>query len=352
MNREITPLLNLVQGLQLKQPLDLPFSIIPMMYESISTKELLHSKILAELLNPQGRHRCGEAFLREFLSQIGISEPQKLSEAHADTEVGTADGRRIDILITWEKDRAIIIENKLNNAVDQPDQLKDYLKDVTEHKGRKVLKTVYIPLMESRTTHETICGEVVHLYPRQLLEWLAACKKNCPEAISYIREYELLLNYMNTVNINYMNAKELYDQLSKADPSLMQTAETLARIVNSPEWLNIIRTRILEDVKTALPGEYLPELKFQFQTRTSELWLWFDNYKYWISIDVVDKYQLYLYFDKKQEQLPDGIVSDMEGAYGREYWYRLKEQYSRYSEEEYTKMIRSIVDWLKLSIRK
>lgn len=177
MNREITQLLNLVQGLQLKQPLDLPFSIIPIMYESISTKELLHSKILAELLNPQGRHRCGEAFLREFLSQIGISEPQKLSDARADTEVGTADGRRIDILITWGKDRAVIIENKLNNAVDQPDQLKDYLKDVTEHKGRRVLKTVYIPLMESRTTHETICGEVVHLYPRQLLEWLAACKR-------------------------------------------------------------------------------------------------------------------------------------------------------------------------------
>lgn len=351
MNREITHLLNLAQGLQLMQPLDPPFSIIPMMYESISTKELLHSKILTELLNPQGRHRCGEAFLREFLLQIGVSEPQDLSDARANPEVKTAADRRIDILITWGVDRAVIIENKLNNACDQPDQLKDYLKDVTEYKRRKVLKIVYIPLMESRKTHETICGEVVHLYPRQLLEWLNACKKNCPEATSYIREYELLLNYMNTVNINYMNAKELYDQLSKADPSLMQTAETLARIVNSPEWLNIIRNRILEDVKRELSENHLPELKYKFQTRTSELWLWFDNYKYWLSIDVVDQYQFYVYFDKKQERLPDGMVSDMEGAYGQEYWYRLEGQYSRYSEEEYTKMIRNIINWLKRSIK-
>ena len=121
--------------------------------------------------------------------------------------------------------------------------------------------------------------------------------------------------------------------------------------MNGGEWLNIRRTRVREDVKAALAGGHLPELKFQFQTRTSELWLWFDNYTYWISIDVVDTYELYLYFDTKQEQLPDGIVSDMEGGSKGAYWYRLNEHYSRYSEEAYTQMIQSIVGWLKLSIR-
>lgn len=342
MNQEMIRLLEAVKELQPAHPADLPFSIIPMMYERISAKEMLHSEILAELLNPRGKHQCGDAFLLEFLRRIGISEPQNLSDARVETEAGTVDGRRIDILITWGKDRAVIIENKLNNACDQPNQLKDYLKNVTEHKKRNVLKIVYIPLLESRKTHEAIQGEVVHVYPQQLLAWLDTCKETCPEALPYIREYELLLNYMNAVNVNYINAKKMYELLSNSDSSLMQAAETLADIIKGPEWLNIIRNRILDDVKAALSGKQLPELNSELKTRTAELWLWFDEYRYWVSIDVVDKYEIYLYFDEKQEHLPDRISSDMEGISFQAYWYRLKEDYSRYSKEEYGKMIHRI----------
>lgn len=81
---------------------ELPFSIIPFMYERISTKELLHSEIIAELLRPNGKHGYGDVFLQEFMRSIGIDpQAQDFSAVEVKTEVSTDESRRIDILIVW-----------------------------------------------------------------------------------------------------------------------------------------------------------------------------------------------------------------------------------------------------------
>jgi hypothetical protein len=52
----------------------------------LQTKELSHSKIIAELLNPQSSHDKGDMFLKLFLNLIGIAEHQRFENAMVETE--------------------------------------------------------------------------------------------------------------------------------------------------------------------------------------------------------------------------------------------------------------------------
>lgn len=126
----------------------------------VSTKEIVHSKIIADLLNPKGEHQLGYGFLVMFLQTIGISVETKptpsvenpLHEVNVKTEsfAPTDDSNgRIDILVTFDyngKRYAIIIENKLNDAPDQPRQLErynEYLSKSGYNESERI--TVYMP---------------------------------------------------------------------------------------------------------------------------------------------------------------------------------------------------------------
>ena len=108
----------------------------------VSTKEIVHSKIIADLLNPVGEHQLRDRFLLNFLNQIGSFKVSTTSSPHAesplrnvvvDTEffapTDVTNGR-IDILVRFvfnNKSYALIIENKLNDACDHPTNLNDII---------------------------------------------------------------------------------------------------------------------------------------------------------------------------------------------------------------------------------
>ena len=128
----------------------------------VSTKEIVHSKIIADLLNPKGEHQLGYGFLVKFLHAIGIEliteqNPDAINplcNILVDTEffapTDNSNGR-IDILLRVElankKKYAIIIENKLNDAPDQFRQLKRYNAYVEKKMGYTADEriTVYMP---------------------------------------------------------------------------------------------------------------------------------------------------------------------------------------------------------------
>ncbi len=325
-----------------------PFSILQAMYNRISSKELLHSEIIAELLRPDGKHGCGDIFLREFMRAIGIDpQLQDFSQVEVVSESPTDDGRRIDILIVWG-DKAVIVENKLNNAVDQPNQLKDYLKD-TQNKNKQVLKVVYIPLYAWRKVHENLQADVAYLYPQDLSDyWLWPCVKKNTATHDVALPYIHLLNYMNQSNRNYMKAQELYDIL-KQDPELMTTALSLADIINNKDegLKHVLRKRLLDMIKARLEDK---EILDSISKKTSELWLWYDNYKYWVSIDVCDKYYLYLYFDDETGK-PEVEHINKEGCGhdGSGYYYQLSENYGIGDEAETERLVTKVVELLEKS---
>lgn len=87
----------------------------------VKLNETMHSKMLAFLLNPKGKHGQGNLFLFDFLNRIGIAEPDK------GEWIITAEKERVDILLKRkEPSSVVVIENKSNGAADQPNQIYRY----------------------------------------------------------------------------------------------------------------------------------------------------------------------------------------------------------------------------------
>ena len=80
----------------------------------------LHSRFIAELLDPNGSHCQGDAFLRLFLQLLEIDDfPSQQARVHCEYE-------NVDIFVAADQ-RAIIIENKVY-AGDQHRQLERYFR--------------------------------------------------------------------------------------------------------------------------------------------------------------------------------------------------------------------------------
>jgi len=126
------------------------FNIIPRKYK----REEFHSTLFASLLCKKTNPTHGEIFLKLLLDTLNeIDNGQKLKlrvEDFDDYEVITEEGG-IDILIksksqTTEPNNVIIIENKINGAPDQPNQLKRYYDKRIKEEDR-VKAIVYLPLI-------------------------------------------------------------------------------------------------------------------------------------------------------------------------------------------------------------
>ncbi|MBN1925704.1 MAG: PD-(D/E)XK nuclease family protein [Prolixibacteraceae bacterium] len=90
-------------------------------FRLFSMKETLHSLFLGNLLNPNAAHGQGNIFLNSFLKQIGVEN------AELGRWIVTVERRRVDILLRRKNPYSvIIIENKSNDAGDQPNQLYRY----------------------------------------------------------------------------------------------------------------------------------------------------------------------------------------------------------------------------------
>lgn len=87
----------------------------------IPIKEPIHSKIIGDFLNPNGSHGQGSLFLQCFLETLEVPE-RKVGAWQISIETG-----RVDILL-WRESPAsmIIIENKVKDAQDQPNQIFRY----------------------------------------------------------------------------------------------------------------------------------------------------------------------------------------------------------------------------------
>jgi len=88
---------------------------------TIPIGEIIHSRLLGDLLDPKGSHGQGQLFLDAFLESISVPNP-----TDGDWMISIEDGR-VDICI-WRLSPAsvVIIENKSNWAVDQQHQLYRY----------------------------------------------------------------------------------------------------------------------------------------------------------------------------------------------------------------------------------
>ena len=204
---------------------------------SIERYELKHSALIANLLDPEGSHGCGDAFLRAFfeIALKGTAYPFESSSPDSCTEHYTGPiagdtGGRIDILVK-SSHYGLIIENKIY-AGDQDKQLIRYdnYGKTTFGVGRYLL--VYLTLFGSEASKESTATksaeEVGYLrlsYAEDILRWLEQCVQqadNKPLIRESLNQYIRTIKQLTYQDMNQENIEKIID-LAVDHPEVVAT---------------------------------------------------------------------------------------------------------------------------------
>lgn len=204
---------------------------------SIERYELKHSALIANLLDPEGSHGCGDAFLRAFfeIALKGTAYPFESSSPDSCTEHYTGPiagdtGGRIDILVKSSQ-YGLIIENKIY-AGDQDKQLIRYdnYGKTTFGVGRYLL--VYLTLFGSEASKESTATksaeEVGYLrlsYAEDILRWLEQCVQqadNKPLIRESLNQYIRTIKQLTYQDMNQENIEKIID-LAVDHPEVVAT---------------------------------------------------------------------------------------------------------------------------------
>lgn len=224
----------------------------------------LHSAMLAELLNPEGSHGCGDAFIVAFLRKV-LNNDEKmpdLSKAIITTEYNiggiTEDGMsggRIDILVEMPDESslpALIIENKIY-AGDQANQLRRYYNwGVGRFFSPDKFKILYLTLDGSSPSADSIGkGEDFNYetisYANNIRMWLNECASiayDKPKVRETIIQYNHLLDQITTSN---MEDKNILVEEIASNNDYLKNAVLLCSLQNE-----IIKKAILGPIRHAL----------------------------------------------------------------------------------------------------
>lgn len=220
----------------------------------IQRKEtILHSPLLAELLNPKGRHGMGDKPLKQFLSDVCKDcLPFNASNAKVETEffAGYKDeesktGGRIDIIISDSAHNAIIIENKIE-AKDQENQMyryRDFGKRYYKNYVNFYLNKLGDPASElsvGSSLDDKVCLGDDYLtlsYKDDIIPWLKRCRDFAIDkpAIRIILEcYIETLHSITGYNMNNTEKEEIFKCM---DEHIEATAEIMSVQNEYPSYL-------------------------------------------------------------------------------------------------------------------
>jgi hypothetical protein len=160
-------------------------------FKYIPTSEDGVTRILRDLLDPQGDHGQGALFLRAFLAHLGLAVPEsELGRATVRDQVRTPFNRRPDLLIDIPGRLVLGLENKIN-AADQNEQIKDYVEFVRlRSRGHNNWAFVFltpdgrppsgqsIPA-QNREDEEKHCRFFRLAYYKDIRGWLQSCIGPC-----------------------------------------------------------------------------------------------------------------------------------------------------------------------------
>lgn len=201
-----------------------------------------HSAIIASLLNPKCNHGFKSVFLKIFVNNLKESLPNTDFKFDTDLEkcyvyveynIGNLSsdsetGGRIDILIeSYEKDKAIIIENKIY-AGDQYKQLYRYKKYAQiRYKSYIIL---YLTLDGHEPNEKSTLGETFSMqssldfycidYKSFIRNWLICCKEKAassPIVRETITQYYNLIAKLTNQDMENSTKEKLVDILANKD---------------------------------------------------------------------------------------------------------------------------------------
>ncbi len=168
----------------------------------LTTDEVhLHSRFIAELLNPYGTHQMKDVFLKHFISSL----PPEIdllkfitTSARVETEkfIGIkteTKGGFLDIIITDSNNHSIIIENKVF-AKEGENQLIRY----SNYNGCRSKTLLFLTLTGTESRDEK-CKNIEYYqisYVTHILNWLEKCAVSCYE---YPQIKQIIIHYTKTI---------------------------------------------------------------------------------------------------------------------------------------------------------
>ena len=219
------------------------FEIMRAQHDEVTT----HSAMLASLLNPNGSHGAGCAFLDLFMEHVvtplvkgessngnSFSFDMANSKTKVEYQIGDKtndfeEGGRIDILIENENStKAIIIENKIY-AGDQKKQLYRYYKFAEKYgPGNYIL--LYLTLDGHEPSEESIKSDSKTLeknkdfycisYADDIAKWIGSCREKAaarPVVRETMTQYLDLILKLTNQNMENTTKEELVKYLAKRE---------------------------------------------------------------------------------------------------------------------------------------
>lgn len=297
------------------------FSLLEIMYRQVYGKELIQSEMLAGLLRPSENHGHGFVIVENFLRHIGV-KLQKYSNLKIETE-RNANGRRIDIFISWKVDEqkhAVIIENKLNNASNQANQLNDY-HDSIINEGYEVEKIVYMPLSkewqksEYTDTRKDVLAKTINFDAKDITTWLSyllSGEECCLDEEGYVcfnsHKMNIICQYQEFLECLISN-QHIMQQAIKIQENLslkeIEKLEKIAEITRTTDWCEVRFRSIVEQIKK---GNFTKELLVKYKQNGNYInyaQFYFDNWEetYWYEVWLYPEDGIYVYkYDDSEYQ--------------------------------------------------
>lgn len=191
--------------------------------------ENFHSDVIALLLSPKERHLQKERFFKLFLYFLKEKYGIIIDESNYQNYEVLREKGRIDI---WIKDKisrkCIIIENKINDAVDMPNQIERYY-DYALEKGYLVDSIVYLTLNGKKNApkvgREEIDSRVIDVTAFSQDEknlcngWLFNCyieakERKDDDSSTFIYQYIKLIKHMSLIVMDNELKKDFYEVVS------------------------------------------------------------------------------------------------------------------------------------------
>ena len=210
--------------------------------------ENFHSDVIALLLSPKERHLQKEKFFKLFLSFLIEKYGAIIDENNYQNYEVLREKGRIDI---WIKDkiskRCIIIENKINDAIDMPNQIERYY-DYASEKGYLVDNIVYLtlngkknaPKVGKKEIDDKIIDIVAFAQDEKNLcnDWLFNCyieakERKDDDSSTFIYQYIKLIKHMSLIVMDNELKKDFYEVVS--DEQNRKKARILVTLLNELE---------------------------------------------------------------------------------------------------------------------
>jgi hypothetical protein len=202
-------------------------------FSFFSARETVVSKMIAALLNPEGAHGQGRAFLDLFLHMIGLAglADSKVPVRSVTVEDRTEDRKRIDIVVAFVNGFNFGIENKVFGAAEQENQISGYVNALASRKGEFFL----LFLTDDSLTCKSITAadlerirQNIRLEPakRFLKAWLTACQRpevcKAPAVHTFLGHFSKYISSQkeNTFMTSQEVQKSVVDQILSSSESL------------------------------------------------------------------------------------------------------------------------------------